>query len=142
MLCAARRVGTSTWLRVQSTNALARANLSTAATRMTLDTPFISDTIPLAEGVLGTVEELIAVVGQSVVSAPRWSPLASVSLSYMPGSIILCAQERNQVVAVIETDKVALDVKASRSGVIEAVLVNVGDEVKEQQPIYRLKGDD
>ena len=36
---------------------LARAGLSTRAP--TLDTPFISDTIPLAEGVLGTVEELL-----------------------------------------------------------------------------------
>ena len=34
----------------------------------TLNTPFISDTIPLAEGVLGTVEELLAEVGQSIVS--------------------------------------------------------------------------
>ena len=47
--------------------------------RLTLDTPFISDTIPLAEGVLGTVEELLAEVGQSVVE--------------------------NEVIAVVETDK-------------------------------------
>jgi pyruvate/2-oxoglutarate dehydrogenase complex dihydrolipoamide acyltransferase (E2) component len=49
------------------------------------------------------------------------------------------AQEHNEVIAVIETDKVVLDVKASRSGVIEAVLVKVGEEVKEKQPIYRLR---
>ena len=45
----------------------------------------------------------------------------------------------NEVIAVVETDKVALDVKASKAGVIEAVLVNIGDEVKEQQPIYALR---
>ena len=85
---------------------------STASTN-TLDTPFISDTIPLAEGILGTVEELMLEVGDSVVE--------------------------NEVIAVVETDKVALDVKASKAGVIEAVLVNIGDEVKEQQPIYALR---
>jgi hypothetical protein len=52
-------------LRCRNT-AVARA-LSTSQQRWTLDTPFISDTIPLAEGVLGTVEELIAQVGQPVV---------------------------------------------------------------------------
>ena len=49
------------------------------------------------------------------------------------------AVEQNEVIAVVETDKVTLDVKASRSGVISAVLVNVGDTVKEKQPIYELE---
>ena len=82
-------------------------------TLATLDTPFISDTIPLAEGTLGTVEELLAEVGQKV--------------------------EEMEVVAVVETDKVSLDIKASQSGVIKAVLVSVGDEVKEKQPLYTLE---
>ena len=89
----------------------ARASSSTA--RPTLDTPFISDTIPLAEGVLGTVEELLAEPGQAI--------------------------EENEIVAVIETDKVSLDVRASREGVISAVLVAVGDEVKERQALYELE---
>ena len=38
----------------------------TASNTRTLDTPFISDTIPLAEGVLGRVEEMLAEVGQAV----------------------------------------------------------------------------
>ena len=75
-----------------------------------------------------------------------------------------------EVVAVVETDKVALDIRAvryasqsatplralarakpgshacadlscaqSQAGVIHSVLVKVGDEVKEQQPIYTLE---
>jgi pyruvate/2-oxoglutarate dehydrogenase complex dihydrolipoamide acyltransferase (E2) component len=52
------------------------------------------------------------------------------------------AVDENEVVAVIETDKVSLDVRASRAGVISAVLVAVGDEVKEKQPIYMLEADD
>ena len=79
----------------------------------TLDTPFISDTMPIPEGIIGPVEELFLEVGQSC--------------------------EENEVIAVIDTDKVALDVKASRAGVVEAILVSVGDEVKERQPLYRLK---
>ena len=92
--------------RTQSTQAA-------AAGQSTLDTPFISDTIPLAEGVLGTVEEMLAEPGQAV--------------------------EENEVVAVVETDKVSLDIRASRGGVILAALVQVGDEVKEKQPIYTLE---
>ena len=82
------------------------------ATR-TLDTPFISDTVPLAEGVLGKVEEVLCTPGQAV--------------------------EENEVIAVVETDKVTLDVRASSKGVIAAVLIEVGDEVKERQPIYTLE---
>ena len=78
----------------------------------TLDTPFISDSIPLAEGILGTVEELHLEVGSSV--------------------------REDDVVAVIETDKVALDVKASFSGVVASVCVEVGDTVMERQPLYEL----
>ena len=95
---------------------LARACSSAAAAPRTLDTPFISDTIPLAEGVLGRVEELLAEPGQAV--------------------------DEDEIVAVVETDKVSLDIRASHSGVISAVLVAVGDEVKEKQPIYvRATGD-
>jgi len=78
----------------------------------TLDTPFISDSIPLAEGILGTVEELVYSVGDSV--------------------------SEDDVVAVVETDKVSLDVRATASGVVAAVCVEVGEEVKERQPIYEL----
>ena len=64
-LCAGYTLAVSRLLRCRNT-AVARA-LSTSQQRWTLDTPFISDTSPLAEGVLGTVEELIAQVGQPVV---------------------------------------------------------------------------
>jgi pyruvate/2-oxoglutarate dehydrogenase complex dihydrolipoamide acyltransferase (E2) component len=78
-----------------------------------LDTPFISDSVPIPEGILGPVESLFLEVGDSC--------------------------NENDVVAVIDTDKVSLDVKASRSGVVAAVLVSEGDEVKERQPLYRLE---
>ncbi len=79
----------------------------------TLDTPFISDTVPLAEGLIGPLEELLLAPGDAV--------------------------QKDDVIAVVDTAKVSLEVKATRSGVIEKVLVNVGDEVKECQPLYSLR---
>ena len=35
--------------------------------------------------------------------------------------------------------QVSLDVRATTSGVVAAVCVSVGDEVKERQPIYELE---
>ena len=87
------------------------ARLCTAA--RTLDTPFVSDTIPLAEGVLGTVDALMKEPGAAV--------------------------EENEIIAAVETDKVVLDIKASQSGVVAEVLVEVGDTVKEMQPLYSLE---
>ena len=69
--------------------------------------------MPLAEGVLGEVEDILIGVGDSV--------------------------EEGSVVAVIETDKVSLDIKSSASGVVEEVLVEVGDKVKESQPLFALQ---
>ena len=85
----------------------------TLAHKATLDTPFISDTIPLAEGRLGTIEELFKAPGDAV--------------------------EELEIIAVVETDKVSLDVRASEAGVISAVLVELGEEVNEKQPIYELE---
>ena len=78
----------------------------------TLDTPFISDTVPLAEGVLGTVEELHVGPGDEV--------------------------KEMDVIAVVETDKVSLDIRANRSGTVQVVLVELGEEVKERQPLFSL----
>ena len=61
----------------------------------TLDAPTWS--LPLPEGVLGQVSELFC----------------------EPGSRV----HMDETVAVIETDKLAIDVKASQSGVVSAVLV-------------------
>ena len=44
-----------------------------------------------------------------------------------------------EVSAAVETDKVLLDVRATHGGVIQEVLVEVGDTVKERQPIYSLQ---
>lgn len=84
----------------------------TIPVRKTLDTPFISDTVPLAEGILGTVEELCCKPGDEV--------------------------KESDVIAVVETDKVSLDVRANRSGQIKGILVEIGEQVKERQPLYSL----
>lgn len=68
--------------------------------------------LPLPENILGTVTELWCDKGSRV--------------------------NAGEDVAVIETDKVAVDVKASHSGIVMEVLVNVGDEVKIRQPIYAI----
>lgn len=81
MLCAGYTLAASRHLRCRIT-ALARA-LSTSEQSWTLDTPFISDTIPLAEGVLGTVEELYAKVGQPVVGNLCLASTSRNSLRYM-----------------------------------------------------------
>ena len=77
-----------------------------------LRTPFISDTVPIPEGILGSIEELHLGVGDEV--------------------------SEDDVIAVVETDKVSLDIKATRSGVVKAVLVEVGQTVKEEEAIYEL----
>ena len=74
----------------------------------TLDAP--SWGLPLPQGVLGTVTSLLCQEGSRVYA--------------------------EEIVAVIETDKVSVDVKAQRSGVVTAVLVECGDEVKVRQPLY------
>ena len=68
--------------------------------------------LPLPENILGTVTELWCDKGSRV--------------------------NAGEDVAEIETDKVAVDVKASHSGIVMEVLVNVGDEVKIRQPIYAI----
>jgi len=61
---------------------------------------------------LGTVEELLVPVGAMVLEG--------------------------ETMAVVETDKVAAEVRAPHDGVVKAVLVTIGDEVKEKQPIYEM----
>ena len=86
--------------------------LSRLLAQATLNTPFVSDTIPLAEGRLGTVEDLLVGIGDEV--------------------------EINDVVAVVDTDKVALDVKAQQAGTVREILVAIGDEVNETQPLFTI----
>ena len=87
-----------------------RATSSIANARVTIKAP--SWGLPLANDVLGTVSQLLCEVGSRV--------------------------QHEEVVAVVESDKVAVDIKAMRSGVISAILVSVGDDVKVRQPIYAL----
>lgn len=103
------------WDRLGRWDRLARRALATAPTpgASTLDAPFISDTMPLAEGVIGELGELCVAVGDQV--------------------------SENDVVAVIETDKAAINVKASQSGVIAAILVEIDEPITECMPMFELR---
>lgn len=69
--------------------------------------------LPLAEGVFGTVSELYCEVGARV--------------------------QPDEAVAMIDTDKVAFEIKATCAGVVTAIHVAVGEEVRERQVVYSLK---
>ena len=97
----------------RATEQYRRAFRVTGALNDTLDAPFISDTVPLAEGILGTVEELHCEIGDQV--------------------------QEMDVIAIVETDKVSLDIKANRSGTVSGILVELGEQIKERQPLYSLK---
>jgi DnaJ family protein B protein 12 len=64
-------------------------------------------------GLLGTLEELLCDVGARV--------------------------REDETVAIIETDKVSVDVKSPATGVIVAVLATCGEAVDERQPLYILR---
>lgn len=81
----------------------------------TVDTPFISDSVPLADGVLGTVEEICVHPGDSV--------------------------KENDIVIVVDTHKAALEVRAQCEGTVKQVLVKVGDEIQERKPVVLLTGE-
>ena len=61
--------------------------------------------LPLADGVVGEVGEVLCGVGDAV--------------------------RRDEVVVVVETDKVSVDIRAARDGVVAAVLSARGEEVSE-----------
>ena len=65
--------------------------------------------LPLADGVVGEVGEVLCGVGDAV--------------------------RRDEVVVVVETDKVSVDIRAARDGVVAAVLSAQGEEVSEGQPL-------
>ena len=94
------------WTLLRRSIRIPRRHLSTS----TINAPTWS--LPLPEGVLGQVSDILCEVGSRV---------------YV-----------EEVVAIVETDKVSVDVKAQRSGVVRAILVGVGDDVKVRQPIYAL----
>ena len=98
------RAVTSTLLPRVSKRLLARC-----ASTWTLDMPKWGT--PIADGVVGSVGELLCDVGAHV--------------------------ESDEVVVIVETDKVSVDIRAKRDGVVAAVLVDVGDQIGEGQPLYR-----
>jgi pyruvate/2-oxoglutarate dehydrogenase complex dihydrolipoamide acyltransferase (E2) component len=95
------------------TFAFAPAQTSPAQIRFTIDAPRVDFYLKQHGGgteLVGTLEQLLCGVGARF---------------YV-----------DEEVAVIETDKVALSVHARQGGIVTRVLVKVGEEVKEGQPIY------
>ena len=68
--------------------------------------------LPLPEGVLGSLTEVLCERGSRVYA--------------------------DEVVAVIETDKVTVDVKAERSGVVTAILAEVDEDIKIRQALFTI----
>ena len=86
-----------------------RLRCASTSSTWTLDMPQWG--LPLADGVVGEVGEVLCGVGDAV--------------------------KRDEPVVVVETDKVSVDIRASRDGVVAAVLAVEGDEVSEGQPLLR-----
>lgn len=81
----------------------------------TVDTPLLSDSVPLPDGVLGTIEEVRVGPGDSI--------------------------GENDVVAVVDTHKAALEVRSPAAGKVVTILVKVGDEIQEKTPIAECESD-
>lgn len=79
------------------------------ASSFTVNTPYLSDSVPLADGILGVIEEI----------------------RVAPGDVV----REGTVVAVVDTHKAALEVRSPAAGTISRILVNVGDEIQEKKPI-------
>lgn len=128
------------WDRLGRWDRLARRALATAPTpgASTLDAPFISDTMPLAEGVIGELGELCVAVGDQVsendvvavietgacLHSPRTPPNPSLTSLPFVWDIV---------------DKAAINVKASQSGVIAAILVEIDEPITECMPMFELR---
>ena len=69
--------------------------------------------VPVADGAVGEIAELLCGVGALV--------------------------RTDEAIAVIETDKVTVDIRATRDGVVAEVLASVGETVMEGQPLYRFE---
>ena len=96
---------------LRTTSALRRHSFRRLLCSWTVDMPRWG--VPVAEGAVGTVGELLCDVGAHV--------------------------ETDEAIAVVETDKVTVDIRASRPGVVTAVLATAGAEVLEGQPLYRFE---
>ncbi|KAG8456951.1 hypothetical protein KFE25_009838 [Diacronema lutheri] len=104
-----RRVLARRWLGPSRPGHAARAFAS-----FTVDTPYISESVPLADGVLGVIEEL----------------------RVAPGDLV----KEGTVVAVVDTHKAALEVRSPAAGKVVRILVNVGDEIQERKPVMEVDG--
>jgi pyruvate/2-oxoglutarate dehydrogenase complex dihydrolipoamide acyltransferase (E2) component len=86
----------------------------------------------------------LPVVREQPILAPKW-PRGDLHTDGLLGTLedLLCdvgAHVREfETVAIIETDKVSVDVKAPANGVIVAVLATCGQTVDESQPLYTLR---
>ena len=82
----------------------------------TLDVPPVNHYLKRDGGEVGTLSEVFCEIGSRVYE--------------------------DEEIAVVETDKVALSVRASRGGLVAAVLCVEGEVVSEGQPLYALLGAD
>ena len=90
------------------------AQLRRLSSKFTIHTPFLSDSVPLADGVLGVIEEIRVQPGDKV--------------------------KEGTVVMVVDTHKAALEVRSPKPGLVRSVLVKVGDEIQEKKPIIECDG--
>ena len=84
-----------------------------AADDVVVRTPFVSDTAQIGD-VLGQVEELLVAPGDAVVV--------------------------DQTIAVIDTDKAAIDIRTPVAGIVSQVLVAVNENVFELHPVATIGG--
>lgn len=86
----------------------------------------------------------LPVVREKPILAPKW-PRGDLHTDGQLGTLeeLLCGVgahvREDETVAVIETDKVSVEVKSPAAGVIVAVLATCGETVDERQPLYTLR---
>eukprot|EP00962_Isochrysis_galbana_P007511 scaffold2034_cov124-Isochrysis_galbana.AAC.4 len=123
------------WARLQLDHTRAFATAPTPGAS-TLDAPFISDTMPLAEGIIGELGELCVAVGDAVDA----NDVIAVIETGGPGhALVRSPTSASTLPILLLADKAAISVKASTSGVIAAILVEIDEPIVESMPMFELR---